>query len=293
VSLSLTLPVALAVLFGALLHASWNALIKSAADKALDTALIHVMGCVVALPLLLLTGLPPAAALPYVIASLVIHVAYYIALAGAYKHGDLGLTYPIMRGLAPMLVATSSSLVIGEPLPLAGWLGVAGISIGVLMVGLTPGSFHQPGHRAALSFALANACIIALYTLVDGLGVRVAANHGGTAVQYVALLFLVDGIPYFLIVMSQRTLTQRTSAWGYMRGRWPLALAGTVASLGSYGIALWAMTMAPVALVAALREVSVLFAAILGVFLLKEAFGVQRAFGTALIVSGIAALRLA
>lgn len=292
-SLSLTLPVALAVLFGALLHASWNALIKSAHDKALDTALIHFMGCVVALPLLLFTGLPPAAALPYVLASLVIHVAYYIALAGAYKHGDLGLTYPIMRGLAPMLVATSSSLVIGEALPLAGWLGVAGISAGVLLVGLTPGRFHQPGHRSALIFALANACIIAIYTVVDGLGVRVATQNGGNALQYVALLFLVDGIPYFLIVMSRRTRRERATAWGYMRGRWPLALAGTVASLGSYGIALWAMTQAPVALVAALREVSVLFAAMLGVFLLKEAFGVQRAIGTTLIVAGIAALRLA
>jgi phosphonate utilization associated putative membrane protein len=293
VSLSLTLPVAFAVLFGALLHASWNALIKSANDKALDTALIHVMGCVVALPLLLFSGLPPAAAMPYVLASLVIHVAYYIALAGAYKHGDLGLTYPIMRGLAPMLVATSSSMVIGESLPLAGWLGVAGISVGVLFVGLTPASFHQPGHRSALAFALANACIIAIYTVVDGLGVRVASQNGGNAIQYVALLFLVDGIPYFLIVMSQRTPSQRQTAWGYMRGRWPLALAGTAASLGSYGIALWAMTRAPVALVAALREVSVLFAAMLGVFLLKEAFGLQRAFGTALIVAGVAALRLA
>jgi phosphonate utilization associated putative membrane protein len=293
VASGLTLPVTLAVLFGALLHASWNALIKSAQDKSLDTALIHVMGCVVAIPMLALAGLPPLEAVPFAMVSLVIHVGYYIALAGAYKHGDLGLTYPIMRGLAPMLVAMGSGLVIGEVLSVMAWLGVAGISCGVLLVGLNRAGFGLPGHRAALAFALTNAVIIALYTVVDGLGVRAAAQHGGNAVQYVALLFLVDGIPYFLIVMSLRSADQRHAAWQYMRGRWPLALLGTLASLGSYGIALWAMTRAPVAAVAALREVSVLFAAFLGVLVLKEKFGLQRAAGTILIMASVAALRLA
>ena len=119
-TLALTLPVTAAVLFGALLHASWNALIKSAADKSLDTALIHVMGGAVALPLVLLAGMPPQASLPYLAASIIIHIGYYIALAGAYKHGDLGLTYPIMRGLAPLLVAIASGIVIGEHLSLPG-----------------------------------------------------------------------------------------------------------------------------------------------------------------------------
>jgi drug/metabolite transporter (DMT)-like permease len=111
--------------------------------------------------------------------------------------------------------------------------------------------------------------------------------------QYVSTLFLLDGFPYFLFVMSQRKAQQRVDAWSYMLGRWPLALLGTLASLGSYGIALWAMTQAPVATVAALREVSVLFAAVLGALFLKEAFGLQRGAGTLLIVGGIAALRLA
>ena len=115
-SLQLTLPVTLAVLFGALLHASWNALIKSGTDKSLDTALIHVMGTALALPLLLIVGLPPVNSMPYLAASIIIHIGYYIALAGAYKHGDLGLTYPIMRGLAPLLVAIGSGALIGEHL---------------------------------------------------------------------------------------------------------------------------------------------------------------------------------
>lgn len=292
-TLALTLPVTLAVLFGALLHASWNALIKSSTDKSLDTALIHVMGSVLGLPLLLLAGLPPVESMPYLAASIIIHIGYYIALAGAYKHGELGLTYPIMRGLAPLLVAIGSGALIGEHLSILGWAGVAGVSAGVLLVGLSRGALPNASRRPAIIFALSNAVIIALYTVVDGLGVRVATTNGGSALQYVAALFLIDGLPYFMLVMSQRSGQQRIDAWGYMRKRWPLALLGTIASLGSYGIALWAMTQAPVAIVAALREVSVLFAAMLGAWLLKESFGRQRAAGTLLIVSGVAALRLA
>ena len=292
-TLALTLPVTLAVLFGALLHASWNALIKSSTDKSLDTALIHVMGSVLGLPLLLLAGLPPVESMPYLAASIIIHIGYYIALAGAYKHGELGLTYPIMRGLAPLLVAIGSGALIGEHLSILGWAGVAGVSAGVLLVGLSRSALPNASQRPAIIFALSNAVIIALYTVVDGLGVRVATTHGGSALQYVAALFLIDGLPYFILVMSQRSGQQRIDAWDYMGKRWPLALLGTIASLGSYGIALWAMTQAPVAIVAALREVSVLFAAILGAWLLKESFGVQRAAGTLLIVGGVAALRLA
>ena len=291
-TLALTLTVTLAVLFGALLHASWNALVKSSTDKSLDTALIHALGCVVAVPLVLLAGLPPSASLPYLCASIIIHIGYYIALAGAYKHGDLGLTYPIMRGVAPVLVALASGIVIGEHLSTAGWLGIACISIGVLLLGLSRAAFANSAHRSALGFALSNAVIIAIYTLVDGLGVRATVQHGGSALQYVATLFLLDGIPYFIYVMSQRRAQQRVEAWAYMRGRWPLALLGTLASLGSYGIALWAMTQAPVATVAALREASVLFAALLGAILFKEVFGLQRGAGTLLIVGGIASLKL-
>ena len=135
--MALTWPIIALVLFGALLHASWNALIKSARDKALDTALIHSLGCLIALPIVLLIGLPKPAAWPWLATSLTLHIGYYIALAGAYKHGDLGLTYPIMRGLAPLLVALASGRFIGEDLPLATWLGVAGISAGVLAMGLS------------------------------------------------------------------------------------------------------------------------------------------------------------
>ena len=291
--LALTLPVTLIVLFGALLHASWNALVKSSSDKSLDTALIHVLGGAVAVPLVVFAGVPPLASLPFLAASIIIHIGYYFALAGAYRHGDLGMAYPIMRGTAPLLVAIFSGIVIGEYLSTAAWLGIAGISAGVLLLGWSRGMFADKAHRLAMTFALSNAVIIAVYTMVDGLGVRAAVQHGGSALQYVATLFLLDGFPYFAFVMWQRKAQHRVDAWAYMRGRWPLALMGTLASLGSYGIALWAMTQAPVATVAALREVSVLFAALLGALLLKEAFGLRRGVGTLLILGGVAALRLA
>ncbi|MEO7338468.1 MAG: DMT family transporter [Caldimonas sp.] len=287
-TLALTWPIVAAVLFGALLHSSWNALIKSGHDKALDTALIHVLGCGVGLVLVAVVGLPTAQALPWLATSVVIHVGYYITLVGAYRHGELGFAYPIMRGTAPLLVALCSGRLIGEHLPLGAWLGVAGISAGVLLIGLTRSTRETGSRGHALAYALANAAIIASYTFVDGIGVRTSGN----ALQYVALLFLLDGIPYFAIVMWQRR-SDLAATTRYMKARWPVALLGSCASLGAYGIALWAMTRAPIASVAALRETSVLFAALIGVLMLKERFRLQRAIGTGAIVAGVMALRLA
>ena len=178
--MALTWPVVLAVLCGAMLHAAWNALIKSGTDKAFDTALVTVMGALIALPLALWVGLPPRAAWPYIGASLVIHIGYYTALAGAYRHGELGLTYPIMRGPASLLVALSSGALIGEVPAPGAWAGIVAIAAGVGLVGL--GGAAQPGtgraHREALAFAFANAAIIALYTVVDGRGVRSSSGSG-------------------------------------------------------------------------------------------------------------------
>ncbi|ROZ62412.1 EamA family transporter [Ramlibacter sp. WS9] len=280
--MTLTWPVVAAVLVGALLHASWNALVKASADKALDTATIHVVGSLLAVPLILLVGWPPAAAWPFILASAAIHIAYYIALTGAYKHGDLGLTYPLMRGTAPLLVALSAATVLGETLSPLSWAGVLGVSCGVLALGLSRHAIDSP---RAVAFALANAVVIALYTVVDALGARASGN----ALQYVVALFVIDGWPFALIVFMRRG---GPVVWPYVRARWPIAAMGAAASLGSYGIALWAMTRAPVATVAALRETSVLFAALLGVWFLKEKFNAQRVAGTAAIVGGVMALRM-
>ncbi len=281
--MTLTWPVVAAVLFGALLHASWNALVKSSKDKALDTAVIHLIGSLVAIPVVFIVGLPPVAAWPYVIASTVIHIGYYIALTGAYKHGELGLTYPLMRGTAPLLVALTASFTLGETLSPMAWAGILGISCGVLALGLSRHALESP---RAVAFALANAVVIAMYTVVDGLGVR----ESGNALQYVIALFALDGWPFALMVFMRRG---GRVVWPYARARWPVGLMGALASFGSYGIALWAMTRAPVATVAALRETSVLFAALLGAWFLKERFTARRAAATAIIVAGVMALRTA
>ena len=277
----MTWPVLLLVLLGALLHASWNALVKSSTDKTLDTALIHVLCSLLAIPFCIYLGAPIAQAWPFIVASLVIHVGYYFALAGAYKHGELGLTYPLMRGTAPMLVALASMALLGEALSLLGWLGVLLVSCGVLLLGASAGLMR---HRKAVVFALSNAVLIAIYTVVDAKGARTS----GHVAQYVAMLFALDGWPFAIIVFLHR----KGRVWPYVQGRWRLALGGAVASVGSYGIALWAMTVAPVAMVAALRETSVLFAAVLGAWFLKEHWTRQRVLGTLTIVAGVMALRL-
>jgi len=280
--MALTWPVVVAVLFGALLHASWNALVKSSQDKALDTATIHLVGSLMALPAAMLLGWPDAASWPYIVASTLIHIAYYTALTGAYKHGDLGLTYPLMRGTAPLLVALSATTTVGETLSPLGWAGVLGVSCGVLALGL---SQHALDSKRAVGFALANAVVIALYTVIDALGARASGNP----LQYVVALFALDGWPFALLVLARRGAA---TTWPYVQRRWPVAMVGATASFGSYGIALWAMTRAPVATVAALRETSVLFAALIGTWFLKEAFNLRRAVGTAVIVGGVMALRL-
>ena len=279
--MELTWPVVVAVLFGALLHASWNALVKSSTDKALDTALINLLASFLAVPLLMLVGWPPADAWPFIAASIVIHIGYYVALSGAYEHGDLGLTYPLMRGTAPLLVALSASVTLGETLSPMSWAGVVAVSAGVLTLGLGRHAFDSP---KAVRFALVNALIIATYTVVDALGVRATGN----AMQYVAALFLLDGWPFALIVFARRNW----AVGPYIRKRWPIGLGGALASIGSYGIALWAMTQAQVATVAALRETSVLFAALLGIWFLKEVLTTRRIVGTCVIVSGVMALRM-
>ena len=281
----------LAVLCGAMLHAGWNALVKSSDDKQADTALVHFLGALVALPVALWVGLPRPECWPFMAASLAIHVGYYVALAGAYQHGELGLTYPIMRGVAPLLVALGSAALIGEAPTAGAWLGIIGITVGVALVGLShPGQALH--HGKALAFAFANAAIIASYTFVDGLGVRQAGPAVTEVLSYVMWLFVLDGFPYPLLLWWRRGPQGRQALVGYAHTRWPLAAIGGAASIGSYAIALWAMTRAPVASVAALRETSVLFATVLGTLMLKERFGLQRAAGAVVIVGGVMALRL-
>jgi len=280
--LELTLGITLAVLGAALLHAAWNAMLKGGSDTMLDMAIVVAASGLVVVPLLPFVPLPAPASWPYLGASLVIHIGYYTALVGTYRAGDLSHGYPLMRGVAPLLVAGFGAAVLGE-LPGAWmWLGILLICGGVIGIAFVGGASFLHNRRAT-AWALANAALIAAYTLVDGAGVRLA----GSALGYAAWMFFLDGFPYVLIVAWLR----RSELLAYARGNWQRGLAGGAFSVVAYAIALWAMTRAPIAAVAALRETSVIFAAILGSWLLKEPFGRARLAGAAAVVAGVIALR--
>lgn len=278
----ITLPVTLAVLGAGFLHALWNAMLKSAAgDPLLDMGMIVAGSCIVAAAFLPFVPVPDRAAWPFMAISAAIHFAYYVTLAGAYRHGDLSFAYPLMRGVAPLIVTILGVVFLGEHPSATTLVGIALISIGILVIAWYAGGRHT---AVSAGWALSNAAIIAAYTLVDGAGARAS----GSAAGYVSWLIFLEGLPY----LAWLALTRGQPAFAYMLPRWRRGIAGGAASLAAYGIALWAMTRAPVAVVAALREVSVLFAAAIGAFVLKEGFGWKRMAGAATVVAGVAALKL-
>lgn len=279
--MSIPLHVFLFVLLAALLHASWNAIIKSSGDAALDTVALTVAAALLALVLLPLTPAPAPASWPWLAASVVLHVAYFLMLGVVYRLGDLSQLYPLMRGIAPLLVALTGALWLGETLSSAVWTGIALICAGILLPVVRQAQF--PGGRAA-PLVLVIAALTAAYTLVDGYGTRAS----GSALGYCLWMFVLEAPPIVLAAW----LRQRGRVWSYAAGRWRFAAAGAVCVTGSYSIALWAMTEAPIAAVAALRETSVLFAALIGCTLLKEKLGAWRVTGAAIIAAGMAMLRL-
>jgi len=278
-----SLAVSMAVLLAALLHAAWNAMIKGGGDVLHDTAGIVVGAMVVTLPFIFVVPLPSPQAWPFIVASMTVHLAYYALIIAAYRAGDLSLVYPLMRGVAPLLTAVAGIAVLGELPPLAGWLGIALISSGVFVLG-----YRALGHapsRAAVGFALGNAAVIAIYTLIDGSGARVSGNVW----SYIVWLFVLDGLPFSLWMLA----TRRASFLASLRDRSGRALVGGGLSAGAYAISVWAMTKAPVALVASLRETSVLFATLIGARLLRERLSPRRWAGIGAVVAGVVALKLA
>ncbi len=281
--MSLSTGVAAWVLFSALLHASWNLLIKGSPDRLLDTAglaLAASLLCALTLPFL---PLPAPASRPLLALSVLIHVFYFLALVETYRWADLSLAYPMMRGTAPVLVALALTA-LGEPptWPLA--LGIALVSGGIILpasVGLAQGTVARRGVAMALVMAL----IIALYTAVDAAGAR----RSGNPLAYNQWLFFFDAFGIGGIALWRRG----GSLVAHLRRRWPHALTGALLTVGSYGIVIWAMTVSPVAAVAALRETSVIFAAAMGTLILKERLGAWGIAGAAAVAAGVVVIKLA
>ena len=281
--MELTLGITLAVLGAGFLHAGWNALLKSSpgGDALLDTATVVAGSALWGLAVVPFVPLPAGAAWPYMATSAVIHFGYYLTLAQAYRTGDLSFAYPLMRGTAPLIVALLGIAFLRE-LPTAPMaLGILLISLGIVSIAFVQRRKHP---AIAAYWAFANAGLIAVYTLVDAAGARASGN----AASYVSWLIFLEGLPFLVWVVARRG----QMAVRYLKSSATRGLIGGACSLAAYGIVLWAMTRAPVAAVAALRETSVLFAALMGSLWLREGFGLPRLAGAVSVVLGIAALKL-
>lgn len=283
----MTLTVSFAVLLAALLHASWNAMIKSGDDVLLDTAAIVAGAGVVAMPFLFVVPPPAPASWPYIAASIATHLAYYFFMVNAYRSGELSLVYPLMRGVAPLVTGLLGIVWLREFPGPVGWVGMLLVSAGVIALALRPtgGAPVLAGHGRAVRFALANAVVIAIYTIIDGAGARLAGN----AWSYIVWLFVLDALPFTIYMLA----TRRARFVGDLVQRRAAGLMGGTLSAAAYAISVWAMTKAPVALVATLRETSVLFATLIGARLLHEHLTPRRWVGVAAVVAGVIALKVA
>ncbi|MGH8686245.1 MAG: EamA family transporter [Burkholderiales bacterium] len=281
--MEIPLPVALAVLGAALLHASWNAMLKSGGDKQLDAIGLAAGSGLVALAAVPFAGVPAAASWPWIAASAVVHIAYFWLLAEAYRWGDLSFSYPIMRGGGPLIVTIAGVAVFGEVLPWAETAGVLLISAGILAFA-THSAYDASAQRRSLAYALGNAVVIAAYTLIDAKGARAS----GAPVAYTLWFFVLNGG----VITSLGMLMRGSEVPRHLGRAWRRTLGGGALAAGAYAIALWAMTRAPVALVAALRETSVVFAAAIGAAFLNERITARRVAATLAVLAGLAALRI-
>ena len=274
-----------AVLAAAAFHAGWNALLKVKLEPLTTVSLISAACGLVALPFAWLVDMPELAAWPFIGMSLALHLVYYIALAEAYRFGDLSQVYPIARGTAPLITALGGVIWLGEPLGLTGWLGVILLGAGIVALSLRRrGAGLGTFHGRSVAFALLTALTIAAYTLVDGTGARI----GPSPAPYIVWLFILDGLMMAVFGLLRMPAAMIEGA----KSSWQLVLAGGALSTAAYAIAIWAKTVAPIALVAALRETSVLFAALIGIVFLREPVYALRIAAGCVVLAGIVLLRV-
>jgi drug/metabolite transporter (DMT)-like permease len=276
------LPVFGLILFAAALHASWNAFLKGSSDTLLSTTLVMGGAALIAVLALPFLPVPARASWPYLAVSALLQAGYLALLVRIYRVVDMSLAYPLMRGCAPLAVALVSRLWLGEVLPGLAWIGVVSISLGILAMAAGARGTLGPAGQAAV---LTNAALIAAYTLIDGVGARLS----GTPAAYTLWLSLLTGA-----ALVAWAITARGGALiSYARRNWLIGLIGGLGTIVSYTIALWAMTMAPIALVAALRETSILFATAIAALVLREPVSRVRVASACIIAAGAMLLRLA
>ena len=270
------------VLTAAVLHAVWNAMVKSGGTPELSIASYQLVGSLVCILLAVWLPFPDRAAWPMIIVSVAIHNFYYFALARAYRAGDLSQVYPLVSGVTPVLVAFGVAIVAHEYLSLGTIAGIIFISLGVMSLAFRTAMFGAMP-RAAIAWGAATAVLIAAYTVVDGLGVRASSNE----LSYIVWLSILEIVPIGTIMLA----TRRAQWFDHMRAnRWTV-VGGGVASSAAYGLVIYAMSLGAMAVVSSLRETSVIFAAIIGALFLREPFGAARIRAAALVAVGIVLMR--
>ena len=267
------------VLVAAIAHASWNALVKGDDDRLVTLGAVNAARFVLCIPIVAVLPLPAAASWPYLVLSAILHVGYYVFLISAYRFGDLSKVYPLARGLSPLLVAAGAFAFAGERLSPIALVGVGVACAGIASLSAEGAAMRDGNQRRGIVFAAGTAVFIASYTVTDAMGARLS----GHAVSYVAWLTIIDGLPMLIAaaVLRRAALTRHLAdrAWK--------SVAGGALQLIAYGLVVWALVLAPMAAVSALRETSVLFAALIGVKLLGEPLGRRRIAAAALVAAGI------
>lgn len=266
------------VLLAAALHAGWNTLIKISGDRVAVMAFVTLSGSLISFPFLFFVDSPAPASWPLLALTICLHTAYHFFLPIAYDHGDLGQVYPIARGSAPLLVSVGAVMFAGEYIPPIAMIGVCCLAIGVMTLVLEKSSGISISQKAVL-YALATGVCIASYTVVDGLGARQSQSILGFAVW----LTIGDG----LLTFTLASLWKRRLIWQVARNNLATGFLGGGMQVGAYWIIVWSLALAPMGLVSALRETSVLFAALASTFVLKEGFGVWRFVSASLVTLGL------
>jgi drug/metabolite transporter (DMT)-like permease len=275
------------LLAAALMHATWNALLKAdRSDRLATFGVIMTTGTVMGLVAVPFLPWIEFAAWKFLATSVIVHVAYYTFLLKAYSYGDLSHTYPIARGMGPLLVALVSGQLIGEHLRVQDIVGVVLLSAGLVALAIPLRTVvPQPGSRHGLAtlFAVLTGFTIAAYIIADGMGVRAAGPTFEHRLAYIAWLCVLEG-PWLLVLAI---VLRPQTVWSHLRRYWWRGMIGGVIANTGYGIAIYALVLGPMAHVAALRETSVLFGALMGTVLLGEPFGVRRVIAAAVIVCGL------
>ena len=270
--------VIIVVLAAAVMHAVWNAVVKIDGDRLMTMAVVISTTGLFA-PLLLLVGPPPALeSWPYIFLSVLLNNAYFLFLIEAYRFGDLSQVYPIARGSAPLLVTVGAALFANEQLSIVGLAGVLIISAGTISLIWNRG-FRMGAEKRSIFFALLTGVMIASYTVIDGIGVRLS----GSPAAYIGWLFILSPLPLASIAILRR----RSQAFVYIRNNWKPAVLGGCLNMGSYGLSIWALSLAAMAHVSAMRETSVIIAALIGTQLLGEYFGKRRILAAIAVAIGV------